>query len=102
MSSAELLHTAAPIKFLREPEVLDRTGLSATAIDLLEARGEFPRRIPLGARAVGWIEVEVVEWQRQRIALRDDVAARAGRTPPRQRHTQRPELPLPDPVIQTL
>jgi prophage regulatory protein len=75
MSKAELAHTTSPIKFIREPELLARTGLSATAIDLLEARGEFPRRIPLGTKAVAWIETEVTEWQRQRIAMRDDAAA---------------------------
>jgi prophage regulatory protein len=75
VSKAELLRTGSPIRFIREPELLSRTGLSATAIDILEARGEFPRRIPLGTKAVAWIETEVIEWQRQRIAMRDDAAA---------------------------
>jgi prophage regulatory protein len=75
MSKAELQCTATRIRFIREPELLDITGLSATAIDLLEARGEFPRRAPLGMRAVGWVEAEVTEWQRRRIAIRDDVTA---------------------------
>jgi prophage regulatory protein len=75
MSKAELLHTSTHVRFLREPELLECTGLSATAIDILEAKGEFPRRVPLGERAVGWVSTEVAEWQRQRIAIRDDAAA---------------------------
>jgi prophage regulatory protein len=77
MSKADLLRTAAPTRFIREPELLARTGLSATAIDILEERGDFPRRVPLGARAIAWIESEVVAWQQRRIALRDDAATDA-------------------------
>ncbi len=32
------------------------------------APGRFPRPVSLGARAVGWIEAEVDEWMRERIA----------------------------------
>jgi prophage regulatory protein len=96
MSKDALPQTIAnAVRFMREPELLARTGLSATAIDILEARGEFPRRIPLGARAVGWIETEVAEWQHQRIALRDDAAARAARTPPKQRRVSLELMPAP-------
>ena len=31
-------------------------------------QGRFPRPVSLGSRAVGWIEAEVDEWIRERIA----------------------------------
>jgi len=31
------------------------------------SKGEFPKPISLGARAVGWIEQEVTDWIEQRI-----------------------------------
>ena len=51
-----------PTRVLRLPEVQDRTGLSRTTIYAWMAEGRFPRPIPLGARAVGWIEAEVDAW----------------------------------------
>jgi prophage regulatory protein len=68
----EHLRTVTHIRFLREPELLARTGLSPSSVDSLEARGEFPLRVPIGEHAVGWVESEIEAWQRGRIALRDD------------------------------
>jgi prophage regulatory protein len=65
----------APIIFLREPEVRRRTGFSTAYIAILELYGRFPRRVPIGDRAVGWIEAEIEAWQRERISLRDDPVA---------------------------
>ena len=61
-------NTNPPTRFLRLPEVLERTGLSRSTIYLRLGAGRFPRPVPLGARAVGWIEAEVDEWVRERIA----------------------------------
>jgi prophage regulatory protein len=33
----------------------------------LEAEHQFPRRVKIGVRAVGWIEGEVQEWLTQRV-----------------------------------
>jgi prophage regulatory protein len=33
--------------------------------------GRFPKPIPLGERSVGWIESEIIAWQKARIAERD-------------------------------
>jgi len=33
----------------------------------LEAANRFPRRIKIGARAVGWIEAEIQSWLADRI-----------------------------------
>ena len=49
-------------KILREPEVLDRVGCSSPTLRRLEHKGQFPRRIKIGARAVGWLESEILEW----------------------------------------
>ncbi len=60
--------TNPPTRFLRLPEVLKRTGLSRSTIYVRLAERSFPRPVPLGGRAVGWIEAEVDEWVRERIA----------------------------------
>ena len=57
-----------PIRILRLPEVMERTGLSRSTIYLRIEQGRFPRPVPLGGRAVGWIEAEIDAWLRDRIA----------------------------------
>lgn len=57
-----------PIRFLRLAEVQARTGLSRATIYVWMAEGRFPRAIQLGPRSVGWIEAEIDEWMRERIA----------------------------------
>ena len=41
------------------------------------AEGRFPRPVSLGSRAVGWIEAEVDEWIRERIAESRDTESAA-------------------------
>ena len=60
--------TNPPTRFLRRPEVTARTGLARSTIQVRLAEGRFPRPVSLGSRAVGWIEAEVDEWIRERIA----------------------------------
>ena len=60
--------TRAPGRFLRLPEVMARTGLSRSTIYVRLDEGRFPQPVSLGGRAVGWIESEVDEWMRERIA----------------------------------
>jgi prophage regulatory protein len=52
---------------LRLPAVKARTGLSRSTIYLRISQGAFPRPVSLGARAVGWVEIEIQEWLEQRI-----------------------------------
>ena len=52
---------------LRLPQVKDRTGLSRSTIYLRMQEGDFPKPISLGARAVGWLSVEVDEWLAERV-----------------------------------
>ena len=42
--------------FLRRKQVETRTGLSRSAIYQYSKDGVFPKPVPLGPRAVGWIE----------------------------------------------
>lgn len=35
------------------------------------SEGSFPKRVPLGDRAVGWVESEVMSWVMGRIEARD-------------------------------
>jgi len=76
------------VRILRLPEVQRRTGLSRSTIYVRLDQGRFPKPVSLGARAVGWIESEVDEWIRERIAESrgDSMAASPGEgETPRQR-----------------
>ena len=61
---------------LRRPAVTSVTGLAPSTLYELMARDAFPKPISLGARAVGWLESEVLAWQRDRVAERDRGASR--------------------------
>ena len=52
---------------IRLPEVRARTGLSRSEIYRREGLGEFPARIRLGARSVGWVSSEVQDFIESRI-----------------------------------
>jgi prophage regulatory protein len=62
-------------RILRLPEVEHVTGKSRTSIyEDIEA-GTFPPAIPLGPRAVGWLEDELADWQERQIAARGTKSA---------------------------
>ncbi len=73
--------TNPPIRILRLPEVVARTGLSRSTIYLRLEQGRFPRPIALGGRAVGWIESEIDAWIRERIAESRGEDAESGERP---------------------
>lgn len=54
------------LRTYRLPEVRQVTGLSTSTIYAMIARGEFPRPVRLGKRAVGWPEHVLREWLRTR------------------------------------
>jgi len=58
-------------RILRRRAVEERTGLKTSSIYEKVAEGTFPKPIPLGERAVGWIEDEVEAWIEKQIAARD-------------------------------
>lgn len=49
-------------RFLRQPEVLERIGVSWVTILRWEKQGLFPRRRKIGPRLVAWLESEVDQW----------------------------------------
>mgnify|MGYP003641014492 CR=1 FL=1 len=55
-------------KILRLPAVKEITGLSRSSIYLRMSKGEFPKSISLGDRAIGWLEQDVNQWLEQCIA----------------------------------
>lgn len=60
----------APVRFLRLEAVIERVGLQRSAIYELMAEGDFPQAVPLTKRATAWVEHEIADWQRARMARR--------------------------------
>ena len=56
-----------PIRMLRLPQVISSTGLCRSKIYELQAEGDFPMRVKLTSRSVGWLESEVQAWLARRI-----------------------------------
>lgn len=57
---------------LRRKQVEKRTGLSRSTIYLRIQKGDFPKPISLGDRAVGWLENEIEEWLAARLEIRNN------------------------------
>jgi prophage regulatory protein len=57
-------------RVVRFPEVKRTTGLSAATIYRKIAANEFPRPIPLGVGARGWLLSEIQNWIADRVAAR--------------------------------
>src|SRR5215471_3982728 len=70
----EQLRDARPLKILRLREVRSRTGRSTSSIYQGMAEGNFPRSVPLGGAARGWLETEIDDWILARVAERDEAA----------------------------
>jgi prophage regulatory protein len=58
-------------RIIRKKQLTDFTGLKRTALDDAIKRGDFPRPVKVGPRAVGWLEEDIEEWQRRMIVKRD-------------------------------
>ncbi|WP_038226802.1 helix-turn-helix transcriptional regulator [Vibrio sp. ER1A] len=55
-------------KIIRLPVVIRKTGLSRSTIYLRMSKGDFPRSISLGERAVGWVEEDIEQWVQECIS----------------------------------
>jgi len=55
-------------RILRLGEVEAKTGFKRAHLYGLMQKGEFPRTVRLGVRAVGWNSVEVEQWVLERLA----------------------------------
>jgi prophage regulatory protein len=60
-----------PLRILRLSAVKAKTGQATSTIYAAMASGNFPRPIPLGERAVGWLESEIDGWIESRVRTRD-------------------------------
>ena len=58
------------MKFLSKKQVREKVLYCPAHIARLEAAGKFPQRVQLGPGRVGWVEEEIEEWMRVRIAER--------------------------------
>ena len=56
-------------RFLREPEIKRRSGLSRTTRWRLEKLGKFPKRRPLSPNTKGLPESEYLAWEAERKAI---------------------------------
>lgn len=56
---------------IRLPATTKKTGLSRSTIYALEGRGEFPKKIKLSPRTMGFLESEVDQWLADKAANRD-------------------------------
>ena len=65
------------LAILRLPQVKRRTGLSRSTLYQYIKDGYFPKPVPLGPRAVGWLESDVSDW----IATRVRIARHGGTRP---------------------
>ena len=54
-------------KIIRLSSVIEQTGLSRSSIYKFIQDESFPKQIPLGERAVGWVKSEVDDWIAARI-----------------------------------
>jgi prophage regulatory protein len=77
------------LRILRSHEVDRLTGTHPSQRDRLEAAGQFPLRVKITSKSVGWIEGEIVAWIQGRMAMRDEVAAYEGDLPPGARYRLR-------------
>jgi prophage regulatory protein len=64
-------------RLLRLSEVKRLTGLSRATLYRLQAAGQFPRQVKLGARASAWVQGAVLAW----IAARIEAAGPAAMYP---------------------
>lgn len=64
-------------RIIRRSQLPEFTGYSIPYIYQLINEGKFPRPIKLGKRSSGWLESEIIAWQRERIAERDSSSQQA-------------------------
>lgn len=55
-------------RIIRSAERRNKTGLSESQLNRMEKTGDFPKRIQITERTVGWSEKAVDEWVDARIA----------------------------------
>lgn len=59
------------MRFLRLKAVMEKTGLSKSAIYSKIKEGEFPASVPIGSRTVAWIDKDINDWLEWKVLIRD-------------------------------
>jgi prophage regulatory protein len=59
------------MRLIRLKEVMHCSGLGRSTVYKYVAEGTFPKPVPLGGRAVAWIQTEVELWIEEKIEKRD-------------------------------
>lgn len=59
------------MRLMKITEVMDMTALGRSTIYKFIAEGKFPKSIPLGDRAVAWLESDVEDWILGKIGERE-------------------------------
>jgi len=80
--NGEVINMSNAIQYsiLRRKQVQARTGLARSTMYQQIQDGTFPRPIPLGPRAVGWLESDISDWIAERVRIaRSDVESNADR-----------------------
>ncbi|EDL69130.1 conserved domain protein [Vibrio campbellii HY01] len=61
------------MRFLRIQDVMSLTGLGRSTIyKFMADETDFPKSVPIGGRAVAWVESEIEEWMESRLSMRDN------------------------------
>jgi prophage regulatory protein len=58
------------MRLIRLKEVIYCTGLARSTVYKYIAANTFPKPVPLGGRAVAWIQAEVDAWIEEKISIR--------------------------------
>jgi prophage regulatory protein len=64
------MKTDSNTNIIRLPQTVQKTGLSRSTIYSLIARGEFPQKIQLSTRSIGFLESEVNDWIESKLSQR--------------------------------
>ncbi|NOI78529.1 AlpA family transcriptional regulator [Vibrio coralliilyticus] len=58
------------MRFLRIQDVISLTGLGRSTIyKFMADETDFPKSVPLGGRAVAWVESEIEDWMESRLSI---------------------------------
>lgn len=59
------------MKLIRLAQVMECTGLPRSTLYKFIAAGHFPKPVPLGGKAVAWVQSEIEDWILEKVAQRD-------------------------------
>jgi prophage regulatory protein len=64
------MKTDSNTNIIRLPQAIQKTGLSRSTIYSLISRGEFPQKIQLSTRSIGFLESEINDWVTSKVSQR--------------------------------